>query len=115
MFKKKLEGAAEKQPEVKMSFSSFYEYVKDPHILVKRRSAAALKNYESAEDTRAWSMDKFEKSNFIHDVVTKKHCNCLSDDTSSESKLAGAVKNVDLLSKDELVKQIKDLHGEMKV
>lgn len=93
-----------------MAFSSLYAFMNDPNSVNKRRrSDAALKRYDSSEDARAWSLDRQEKSNFIHEIVTRKSGDSSSDDTTirSPSKLTEAVKNLDVMSKDDLVKQLK--------
>lgn len=69
----------------------------------RMREDGALKRYESVEDSRAWSMDKAEKSQFIHDIIKKS------------PQLTEAVKNMSTLSKEELVNKIKSLWTELKV
>lgn len=90
-----------------MAFSSLYGFMQQPRSASKRRSDAALKRYESASDPRAWSMDKLEKSTFIQEILTQKGSDSSSDGGSSPYNLTESVKNIDVMSKDDLVKQIK--------
>lgn len=90
-----------------MAFSTIYGYSQDSNPVTKHRSDAALKRYESVTDPRAFSMEPTEKSNFIRETVASKSGVSSSDDCSPQSKLSLAVMNVNVLSKDDLVKQIK--------
>jgi hypothetical protein len=94
----------------KMAFSSMYQpYIQGAEMGVsdRQRDDGALKRYQSVEDSRAWSMDKSEKSRFIHDILKRPG--------SNQQPLSEAVKSLTSLSKEELVNKIKLLSTETKV
>ena len=99
-----------------MAFSRFYSYVNDTVSLHPRRSDAALKRYESAKDSRAWSMDRCERSNYIHQIV-KSHprSESSSEDNEASTNQANVIDNIDGMSKEQLLNISKELHREIKV
>lgn len=72
----------------------------------ERRSDAALKRYESTNDTRAWSNDRQETSSFISDIVKRAR---------QELSSLSVSLNADNLSKDELKSENERLRMEIKV
>ena len=93
-----------------MAYSILHSVLNDCDVPEKRRSDAALKRYESALDSRAWTNDKFEKSVFIQDVIKRKGTN-----HQLPCKLSEAVKSLNLVPKNDLVESIKCLCAELKV
>lgn len=95
---------------------SFFRFMDNP-LAVTKRSDGALKTYGSVSDYRAWTNDKAEQSKFIHDIVKRKSGKAASEDNDNETPqgIAAAVQNIDTMSKNDLVHQIKSLQNELKV
>lgn len=100
-----------------MAFSQLFRNVPEQEVL-KKRSDAVLKRYESASDARAWSNDKVEKSERIQDILKKKGisaCEEPSDARDQPTTTIDANENVEGMSKNQLLEQIKKLQREVKV
>lgn len=87
-----------------MAFQDYYNVAFNG--IRKKRSDAALKRYESADDPRAYSTDKFERAAFVLEIVKRGSSIDGSDGSDSSS---GS------LSQQELIKKIEELNKELKV
>lgn len=99
-----------------MAFPHLFRNVPVQEVL-KKRSDAVLKHYESASDARAWSHDKVEKAEHIQDILKRKGiltCEEPSDARGQLTATLDANDNVEGMSKDQL-EQIKKLQRELKV
>lgn len=96
-----------------MAFSSLFSYMQDPLVPHHRRSDAALKRYESAKDPRAWSLDRQEKADFIHKIV--KHRTACESSSDSNEASGFETAEIDGMSREQLLKLVKDLYGKIKV
>jgi hypothetical protein len=95
-----------------MAFSSLYQpFIQGMEMPLsgRKREDGALKRYESVEDCRAWSMDKLERSTFIHDVVKRQY----SD--HPVTNLADAAKDIASIKDEEYADKVKSLLLEIKV
>lgn len=90
-----------------MAFSSLYQpFIQGMEMPAngRQRDDGALKRYSSVEDHRAWSMDKIEKSKFIHDVIKRQVNQPVPD-----------LEEIGASIKEEYVDRIKSLVMESKV
>lgn len=94
-----------------MAFSSLYQpFIQGLEMPVtgRRREDGALKRYESVEDCRAWSMDKLERSTFIHDILKRQNCE------QSAANL-GTANIISSINNEEYAEKVKNLLLEIKV
>lgn len=90
-----------------MAFSNLYSgYVRS----TGNREDAAVKRYESVEDTRAYALKKSERSQFLYDVVNSPPEDSSSDDSENLKKM-----DIKALTNEELVGKIKSLYEDIKV
>lgn len=90
-----------------MAFSTTRSFVEKLNQMPSvKRSDAALKRYESASDSRAWSSDRQETSSFLSNIIKRARQECSSLSISL---------NADNLTKDELKSENERLRVEIKV
>lgn len=71
-------------PEIIMAFSTQKDFFKinflnaEPEEPLKKRSDAAIKNYESVTDARAWSSNQQDRSRFLVETVQRNSASNVS-------------------------------------
>lgn len=98
-----------------MAFSSLYAFAVDPTTPRLKRSDAAMKTYETADDARSWSIDAFERSKFIEDIVKGKRGESVCEGGGQGTSSSSAGANFDGMSSEDLKKKLQELLQEMKV
>lgn len=90
-----------------MAYSTTREFREERNFSpCRKRSDGALKHYESATDSRSWSNDRQETSNWLFNVIKS----CREDCSAFSISL-----NANNLTKDELMMENERLRSEIKV